>query len=246
MFVGLSEQPIYVVAPTDRQESANKYLQLPHYCFFPINPPEEWKMPESEQVPHKYRTSSKASYRNQPGLFQRLAEHVVHLVVLELLLEVVGVRLLVDLDVLDGKHLGKIFPVLLGDVVGESTVVRTTGQNPGCSANLECGLRNPESRGYGQLRHGLGLDALNLLRDEAEAVAQVNDSSLDATTGLRGEDETGGLLLADADAEEVYLELWLVAGDERTDLEHVTLQARGLLSGEVQGVVLEERTTRPG
>ena len=116
----------------------------------------------------------------------------------------------------------------------------TTGQNPGGSTNLECGLGNPECRGNGQLGHGLRLDALNLLRDEAEAVAEVNDGSLDARTGLRGEDEAGGLLLADADAEEMNFELGLVGSDERADLQHVALQARRAVAGEVQRVVFQE------
>ena len=76
------------------------------------------------------------------------------------------------------------------------------------------------------MRHGLRFDALHLLRNQTEAVAEVNDGSLDTTTGLRGEHETGGLLLADTDAEEVNLELGLVAGNQRTDLQHMALQAR--------------------
>ena len=119
-------------------------------------------------------------------------------------------------------------------------MVCATGKNPCSGANLERGLRNPQGAGNGELWHGLRLDALYLLADEAEAVAEVNDGSLDTRTGLRGEDEAGGLLFADADAEEVNLQLWLVAGDERTYFEHVALQAGRAVAGEVQGVVLEE------
>ena len=46
-----------------------------------------------------------------------IAQHVVHLVVAELLLEVADGGLLVDLDVLDAYDLSEIFPVLLVDVV---------------------------------------------------------------------------------------------------------------------------------
>ena len=56
-------------------------------------------------------------------LLQGFVQHVVHLVVLELLLEVVGTRLLVDLDILDADHFSEVFPVLLVDVVGEGAVV---------------------------------------------------------------------------------------------------------------------------
>ena len=74
--------------------------------------------------------------------------------------------------------------------------------------------------------HRFRLDALHLLRNETEAVAEVNNGSLDTSTGLRGEYQTGGLLLADTDAEEVYFELGLVGSNQRADLEHVALEAR--------------------
>ena len=38
--------------------------------------------------------------------------------------------------------------------------------------------------------------------------------------------EASGLLLADTDAEEVNLELWLVCCDQWANLEHVALEAR--------------------
>ena len=68
-------------------------------------------------------------------------------------------------------------------------MVSTTGENPSTCTNLECGLRNPEGAGHGQVGHGLRLDALHLLRNQAEAVAEVNDGGLDATAYLRCEDE---------------------------------------------------------
>ena len=56
---------------------------------------------------------------NEYQLLQSLVQHVVHFVVLQLLLELVGLGVLVDLNVLDAKHLGKVFPVLFGNVVRE-------------------------------------------------------------------------------------------------------------------------------
>jgi len=103
-------------------------------------------------------------------------------------------------------------------------VVSTTSQNPCTSTNLKRGLWNPESAGNRQIRHGLWLDALNLLRNQTEAVAKIYDSSLDATTHLRGEYQTSRLLLADADAEEVNFQLGFVDSNQRTNLEHVALQ----------------------
>ena len=64
------------------------------------------------------------------NLLQSFVQHEVYLVVAEGLLELAGLRVLVDLDILDADHLSEVFPVLLGDVVGEGAVVSTTGENP--------------------------------------------------------------------------------------------------------------------
>ena len=63
-------------------------------------------------------------------------------------------------------------------------------------------------------------------------------------TNLRREHETGGLLLADADAKEVNLQFGFVDCDERANFEHMALQARRAVAGEVERIVLEERATR--
>ena len=133
-------------------------------------------------------------------LLQCFVQHKVKLVVAQRLLELEGLRLLVDLDILKAENLGKVLPVLFGDVVRESTVVRTTGQYPCAGTNLERRLRNPQGTGHGQVGHGLRLDALHFLTNQAEAIAQVDDGGLDTTTHLRCEHQASGLLLADADA----------------------------------------------
>ena len=119
-------------------------------------------------------------------------------------------------------------------------MVCTTGENPGSGTNLEGRLGNPKGRCHGKVGHGLGLDALYLLGNETETVAKVNNGSLHTGTGLGGEDETGRHLLADTDTEEVNLQGGLIDSDEGSYLEHVALQARTLVAGEVQGVVLQE------
>ena len=173
-------------------------------------------------------------------LSECFVEHEVNLVVAEGLLEVGNSSLLVDANILDASHLGKVLPILLGDVVRESAVVCTTSQNPGCSTNLECRLWNPQSRSYRKFWHWLRLDALNLLADQTETVAKVNNCSLNTSTSLRCEYQTCSLLLADTNTEEMNLELWLVGSNQRTNLQHVALQTRTLVASEVQGVVLEE------
>ena len=78
-------------------------------------------------------------------LSQRLVEHVVNLVVAELLLEAADSCVLVDVDELNTQDLAEVLPVLSSDVVRESTVVSTTSEDPSTCTNLECWLWNPES-----------------------------------------------------------------------------------------------------
>ena len=174
-------------------------------------------------------------------LLQCLVHHVVNLVVAEGLLEVGGGGVLVDADVLDAEDFGEVVPVLFGDVVGERAVVCAASENPCTSTNFKVGLRNPQCRCNGEFGQRLGLDALHFLTDEAEAVAEIHNGSFQAGTGLGGEHEAGGLLLADTNAEEVYLELGLVLdSNQRAHLKHVALQAGAAVAGEVEGVVLKE------
>src|SRR5574344_515478 len=117
-------------------------------------------------------------------LFERLVEHVIDLIVAEILLEVVGIGFLVDFHIFDAKHFCKIFPVFFRDVVGEGAMVSTSCQNPCTCTDFEGGLWNPQGGSHGQIRHGFWLYALNLLRDETEAVAKVDNSGLDSAAGF--------------------------------------------------------------
>ena len=157
-------------------------------------------------------------------------------------LESAGSGVLVDVDALDVEHLGKVFPVFGSDVVREGAVVSTTGENPCAGTNLERWLRNPKGGSNRELTHWLWLNALYFRGDETETVTKVYNSSLDTTTSLRSEHEACSLLLTDTDAKEVYLKGGLVDSDERTNLEHVALEAGCAVRSEVEGVVLEERT----
>ena len=117
-------------------------------------------------------------------LLQCLVQHVIYLIHLEVVLELADSSVLVNLHILNAKHLCEVLPVLLGDVVGESTVVCATSENPCACTNLEGWLWNPKSGCHRKVWPGLWLDALYLLRDKTEAVAEVNNSSLDAATNL--------------------------------------------------------------
>ena len=159
------------------------------------------------------------------GLSQRLAQHIINLIIAELLLEAADSSVLINVYKLDVEYLAEVFPVLGSDVVREGAVVCTTCKNPSAGTNLECWLWNPKSRSNRELRHSLWLNALYLACDKAEAVAEVYYSGLDTLACLRCKHEASCLRLADTDAKEVYLELWLVGSDKRTYLEHVALEA---------------------
>ena len=53
------------------------------------------------------------------ALSQRFIQHEVNLIVSKRLLELAGLRFLVNPYVLDAADLGEVLPVLLADVVGE-------------------------------------------------------------------------------------------------------------------------------
>ena len=63
-------------------------------------------------------------------LSQRLVEHVVNLVVAELLLEAADSCVLVDVDELNTENLAEVYPVLSSDIVRECTVVSPTNKEP--------------------------------------------------------------------------------------------------------------------
>ena len=75
-----------------------------------------------------------------------------------------------------------------------------------------------------QLGQRLGLEALHVVDDQTEAVAQVYHRGGNAGQRLGGEHQARSLCLADTDAEEVYLKARLLLGDKRAYLEHVCLK----------------------
>lgn len=177
-------------------------------------------------------------YRFQ--LAESLVQHIVHLVPAELFAELLVVGVLVDDTSLHVGDLSKVTPILVGQTETEAGVVCSAGIHPAAYTHFKCGLRNPQSRCYWKLRQWLALDEVDIVGDQAEAVAHIYDSGCDAMTLLGCEDKTGCRSLAHADAEEVNLQPWLLLCDIRIDLEHVRLQDRGVVTIEVERVVLQE------
>ena len=162
-----------------------------------------------------------------------LAEH-------EVALEAADGGVGVDHDALDAHELGPVGHLLRGEVEAHGRVVRAARVDPGLGAHLEVGARGPEEGAGRQHRHGLlDLLAVDLLDDQAEAVAQVDEGAGDGRAGLAREDEAGGVL-AVAHGERRLADRDAALGDGRVDLGHVGLEDALLAGDQVVGVVLHE------
>ena len=84
-----------------------------------------------------------------------------------------------------------------------------------------------------------GGDDLDVVGDEAEAVAQVGQGGDDGGSGVGGEDEPHRVVAA-ADGQRVDLQAGAGGGEGRADLEHVRAEDQLVAGGEVVGVVLHE------
>ena len=120
-------------------------------------------------------------------------------------------------------------------------MVRAAGVDPGLGADLEVGARGPEEGAGGQHRHGLlDLLAVDVLDDQAEAVAQVDEGGGDGGAGLAGEDQARRVLTV-AHGQRRGADRDLALGDGGVDLGHVGLEDAVLARDQVVGVVLEQR-----
>ena len=119
-------------------------------------------------------------------------------------------------------------------------MVCTTGQNPGTCADFEVRHGFPQCGSYRELGQRFRFDTFYVVYNEAETVAQIYYGSSTSCTYLRREDQAGCLALANTNAEEVYFQTRLLSCNERTNLQHVCLQDRTVLSIEIQRVVLQE------
>ena len=117
--------------------------------------------------------------------------------------------------------------------------MRAARIDPCCHALFEVGLIFPHQAADGQVGHLVRvLDQLDLLHDEAQAIAHVDHGYGDGFgRGDTFEHEAGGVRLA-ADAERVHLDLGLGGGELRGYFQHMRAQAEAV--GEVVGVVFHQ------
>ena len=80
---------------------------------------------------------------------------------------------------------------------------------------------------------------LDFVDDQTEAIAKIDERSVEGSTRRRVEDESHRIFLA-ADAERMNLQLWLAGGDGLANLQHVRAEHLVPFRREVVGVVLHE------
>ena len=118
--------------------------------------------------------------------------------------------------------------------------MRAAGGDPAGQAGGEVGHGAPHHAGHGQVGHVHdGLDALDVLADQAQAAAHVDEADDDGLARVPLKDQTGGRL-AVADAQRMHLDAGLFRRHRGADLQHVRAQAVLLALDQMVGVVLHE------
>src|SRR5664279_2203504 len=144
---------------------------------------------------------------------------------------------------LDPGDLCEILEVGGGELGAQHGVVRTARGEPALGGGREVRHRAPYGAGHRELRHRVGhTNDLDLVRDEAQPIAQVAQPERHAGTGSGIEHESYGVGTV-ADSEGVDLHTWLRCRDRRADLEHVCAEDQLVARLKVVRVVLHERGT---
>lgn len=111
---------------------------------------------------------------------------------------------LADVDKLDAHHIGPVLHLFRGYVVAEDGVVGTAGGDLAPYAGGEAGVGLPHYPRHGQIGHGQDrLDAVDILANEAQTVAHINEADHDGVALLALKHQTGGVLLVHTDAQTV-------------------------------------------
>src|SRR5439155_13293723 len=96
-----------------------------------------------------------------------------------------------DRDQLDTRHLGKVLEVFATERRAQTGVMRTAGQEPGASGDLQVGSGLPEGAGQREARQvGWRIHHVDLVEDQAEPFAQVEKTYRNCRPWGGGEDET--------------------------------------------------------
>ena len=119
--------------------------------------------------------------------------------------------------------------------------MRAARGDPALQAGGQIRHRAPHDAGDRQVRHLHDrLDALDVLADQAQTAAHVDQADDDRVALAALEHQARRVLLVHADAQVMRFNARLRAGHARADLEHVRAQAVFLARNEVIGVVLHE------
>lgn len=101
--------------------------------------------------------------------------------------------------------------LLNGDVVAQHRMVGAARGDPALHAGGQVGQGFPHDAGHRQIGHGQdGLDALDVLADQAQTAAHIDEAHDDGLAGLALKDQTGGVLLVQADAQVMGLDAGLL------------------------------------
>jgi len=119
-------------------------------------------------------------------------------------------------------------------------MVGPAGEQPALGGRGEVRRRLPHGPGHRQPgQRFVGLDDLDLVRGEAEAIPGVRDAHDETPARGRGEHQPDGVLPV-ADPQRMDLAAGVLVGDGGADLEHVRPEDLRLARAEVVRVVLHE------
>ena len=145
-----------------------------------------------------------------------------------------------DVHELDVHHPGPVGHLLGGHVVAQHRVVGAAGGDPALDAGGKVRHRLPHHPGHRQVGHGQdGLDAPDVLADEPQPAAHVDEAHHDGVPLVALKHKAGGGL-AVADAQRVHLDAGPSRRHAGADLQHVGPQAVLIARLQMVGVVLHE------
>ena len=116
-------------------------------------------------------------------------------------------------------------------------------QDPCLCAGIEIRFRSPEVCGSRELRHRFFiLLALNIVDDQTETVAQINQRSGNAVAFFGSENKAGRIFTV-AHRERLAFDADRALGDGRADFQHVRFQNTLFAVHQIVGIILEHRST---
>ena len=128
-----------------------------------------------------------------------------------------------------------------GHRITVSGVMSAPDVDPGRAGGLEIRQAFPERAGHRQPRQGLrGLDRPDLVNDEPETIAQVDDRGVERRPGRGIEDQSHRVFLA-ADSQGMNFQARFAFRDRFVHLQHVGPKHQMPIGVQVLGVIFHER-----